>query len=69
MSLMWIPAETTVPPGAIARSASTISSPTGAKTIAASRSDAAGSPTAPAHSAPSERASSWVSVSPSRVSA
>ena len=36
MSLMWMPAQTTVPPGASARSAAGTSAPTGAKMIAAS---------------------------------
>ena len=36
MSLMWMPAQTTTPPGAVARSAAGTSAPTGAKMIAAS---------------------------------
>ena len=54
MSDMWIPAQTTVPPFATARSAAGTSSPAGAKMIAASSSSGGGPP--PAHSAPSERA-------------
>src|SRR3954462_9847420 len=55
MSLMWIPAQTTVAPLALARSATGTSSPTGAKTTAASIGSGGGSATAPAPSAPRPR--------------
>src|SRR3954454_20860306 len=55
MSLMWMPAHTTTPPGASARSAAGTSAPTGAKTIAASSSSGAGPIASPAHSAPISR--------------
>ena len=42
MSLMWIPAQTTTPPFAVARSAAGTSAPTGAKMIAASSSSGGG---------------------------
>ena len=42
MSLMWMPAQTTVPPLALARSAAGTSAPTGAKMIAASSSSGGG---------------------------
>ena len=61
MSLMWMPAQTTTPPGASARSAAGTSSPTGAKTIAAS-SGSGSSPAPPAHSAPSPRANACFSA-------
>ena len=50
---MWIPAHTTVPPGATARSAAGTSAPTGAKMIAASSGSGPGFIASPAHSAPS----------------
>src|SRR5215211_3123405 len=52
MSLMWMPAHTTAPPFASARSASGTSAPAGAKTIAASSSSGGRSPDSPTHSAP-----------------
>ena len=55
---MWMPAHTTTPPGAHARSAATTSSPAGAKMIAASSGSGAGPVESPAHSAPSDSASS-----------
>src|SRR6266511_2188464 len=67
MSLMWIPAHTTVPPFATAASAAGTSSPAGAKMIAASSSS--GGLPAPAHSAPSSRANACASTSRSRVTA
>ena len=69
MSDMWIPAHTTVPPGATARSATGTSAPTGANTIAASSGSGGPSSESPAHSAPSSRANAWPSMSPGRVSA
>ena len=53
MSLMWIPAHTTVPPFATAPSASGTSAPTGAKMIAASSSSGGVWSVSPAHTAPS----------------
>ena len=49
---MWMPALTTVPPGAMARSAAGTRAPTGAKRSAASSSSGGASFDAPAHSAP-----------------
>ena len=66
---MWMPAQTTVAPFAVARSAAGTSSPTGAKMMAASSSSGAAPSESPAHSAPSSRASSWASVSSARVNA
>ena len=66
---MWIPAQTTVPPGASVRSAAGTSAPAEAKMIAASSSCGGGSSIAPAQVAPSERANAWVSSSPERVNA
>src|SRR5581483_6611636 len=68
MSVMWMPAQTTVPPRASAASACGTSSPAGAKMIAAS-SSAGRSPAAPAHSAPSSTASDCARSSPARVNA
>ncbi len=71
---MWMPAQTTVPPGATARRATGTSSPAGAKTIAAS--SASGGPASPssetseppsvspAQTAPSSSAKRCVSASP-----
>ena len=53
---MWIPPQTTVPPGARARSATGTSAPSGAKTIAASSGSGGASSEPPAHTAPSSRA-------------
>ena len=64
MSLMWIPAQTTVPPFATAASAAGTSAPAGAKTIAASSSSGGGPRTSPAHSAPSARANACACSSP-----
>ena len=69
MSLMWIPAHTTLPPFATARSAAGTSSPAGAKMSAASSSSGAGPSASPAHSAPSERANACDSTSSARVKA
>ena len=69
MSLMWMPAQTTVPPFAVARSAAGTCSPTGANRIAASSSSGAGPAASPAHSAPSSRANRCASSSPARVNA
>src|SRR5581483_4195875 len=56
-SLMWMPAQTTAPPRSRARSAWRTSGPTGAKMIAASSGSGGASSDAPAHTAPSSRAS------------
>src|SRR6266545_3416325 len=69
MSVMWIPAQTTVPPLPTARNARGTSSPTGAKMIAASSSSGGPAFVAPAQSAPSSSASACASSSPGRVSA
>ena len=69
MSLMWIPAHTTTPAGASARSAAGTSAPTGAKTIAASSSSGGGPIASPAHSQPSESANACEAVSSARVNA
>ena len=66
---MWIPAQTTVAPFAVARSAAGTSSPAGAKMIAASSSSGAGPAESPAHSAPSSSASDCAASSPARVNA
>ena len=58
---MWIPAHTTTPPGAVARSAAGTSSPAGAKMIAASSGSGPSAIASPAHSAPSDIASSCAS--------
>jgi hypothetical protein len=52
ISLMWIPPQTTVPPGATARSAAGTSAPSGANRIAASSGSGGASPEPPDHSAP-----------------
>jgi hypothetical protein len=69
MSLMWIPAQTTVPPRSTARRAAGTSSPAGAKRMAASRGSGGVSPESPAHSAPRDRANARASRSPGRVKA
>jgi len=69
MSLMWMPAQTTVPPGAIALSAAGTSGPAGAKISAPSSSCGGRSSLPPAQTAPSDRANAWVSSSPGRVNA
>ena len=69
MSLMWIPPQTTVPPGRTARSASGTSSPAGAKISAASSSTSGRSSVPPAQIAPWDRANSCVRASPGRVKA
>ena len=66
---MWIPPQTTVPPGATARSAAGTSAPSGAKMIAASSGSGGGAPEPPAHTAPSRRANSCAASSPGRVKA
>ncbi len=66
---MWMPALITLAPFALAFSASTISPPSGANTIAPSNSSGGACPDAPAHSAPSERANAWPSSSPGFVNA
>src|SRR3989304_2160932 len=55
MSLMWMPAQTTVPPGSTARRATGTSSPAGANRIAASGGSGGASPGAPGPSAPRAR--------------
>ncbi len=69
MSLMWMPAQTTVPPGATAWSATGTSAPTGAKMMAASSGSGGASPDEPAQAAPSSRAKRAASRSPGRVKA
>ena len=64
MSLMWIPAQTTVPPFVTARSAVGTSAPTGAKMIAASSGSGGVSSEAPLHTAPRLRANACALVSP-----
>src|SRR6266568_3851535 len=67
MSLMWIPAHTTVPPFATARSASGTSAPTGAKMMAASSSSGGTSVESPAQAAPIAHANACPAASPGRV--
>src|SRR6266576_3598158 len=69
MSVMWMPAQTTLPPFASARSASGTSAPTGAKMMAASSSSGGRSSEPPAQTAPSSRANACPSSSPGRVKA
>ncbi len=69
MSDMWMPAQTTVPPGARALSAAGTSSPAEAKMIAASIGSGGGSSLPPAQLAPSSRAKACVRSSPGRVNA
>ena len=59
---MWMPAHTTVPPFAIARSAAGTSAPTGAKMIAASSGAGGAAVDSPAHVAPSSRANACADV-------
>src|SRR5207245_1552502 len=61
MSLMWMPAHTTVPPLPTARKAAGTSAPMGAYRIAASSGSGGAASEPPAHSAPSERAKRCVS--------
>src|SRR5262245_22478071 len=67
MSDMWMPAQTIVPPLAVARSAFGTSVPTGAKMIAPSSSSGGGSSDQPAHSQPSSSANARPSSSPWRT--
>ena len=67
--VIWIPAQTTLPPGARAFSACGTSSPAEAKMIAASSSSGGSSSLPPAQLAPRLRANSWVRSSPGRVKA
>ena len=69
MSLMWMPAQTTTPPLAVAFKAAGTSCPAGAKMIAASSSSGPGPIESPAHSAPSSRANDCDSSSSARVNA
>src|SRR5690606_8151304 len=69
MSLMWMPAHTTVPPLSVARSAAGTSSPAGAKISAASSGGGGASSPAPTQQGPSWRANAWLSTSLSRVKA
>ncbi len=69
MSLMWMPAHTTTPPGPTRESASGTSAPTGAKMIAASSGRGGGSVDGPAHTAPRLNANCWAAVSPGDVNA
>jgi hypothetical protein len=63
---MWMPAQTTRPPGATARSAAGTSAPTGAKMIAASSGAGAAAVESPAQAAPRPLAKSRPRVSPGR---
>src|ERR1051326_7022145 len=67
MSLMWMPAQTTLPPLTTLRSAATTSSPAGAKMIAASSGRDSDVP--PAQIAPMRFAKACAATSPSRVKA
>ena len=69
MSLMYIPAQTTVPPRFTAFRARGTSSPTGAKMIAESSPSGGASVESPAHTAPSSRAKRLARSSPGRVKA
>ena len=69
MSLMWMPAQTTVPPLRDGRSAAGTSAPTGAKMIAASSCAGGASSDPPAQTAPSARAKACAGASPGRVKA
>jgi len=69
MSLMWMPAHTTVPPLTTARSAAGTSGPAGAKMMAASSGSGGGASEVPAHSAPNPSAKRCASRSPARVKA
>ena len=69
MSLMWMPAQTTVAPLQVAASACGTSSPAGANRIAASSGDGGMASDGPAQAAPSARANAWERVSPGRVKA
>src|SRR5260221_10552082 len=63
MSLIWMPAQTTRPPGATALSAAGTRAPTGAKMMAASSGSGGGASDGPARAAPSERAKTWAVTS------
>ncbi len=69
ISLMWMPAHTTVPPLASPSSALGTRWPLEAKMIAASRAVGAGSSEPPAHRAPSSRAKACLAASLGRVKA
>ena len=69
MSLMWMPPQTTVPPGRIARSAAGTSAPTGAKMIAASSASGGGCIGAAGPLAAEPRANACAGASPGRVKA
>ena len=69
MSLMWIPAQTTVPPFATACSAAGTKDPMGAKISAASSGTGGTASDPPAQTAPSSRANDWAAMSPGRVNA
>ena len=66
---MWMPAQTTMPPGPVARRAAGTNSPAGAKMIAASSGSGGCSSEKPAHSAPTSSAKRLPSSSPGRVKA
>ena len=69
MALMWMPAQTTAPPGASARSAAGTSAPTGAKISAASSSEGGAASESPAQAAPRARANRFAASSPGRTKA
>src|SRR3982750_3843849 len=64
MSVMWMPAQATMPAGDTRDSASGTSAPTGAKMIAASSGSGGASVDAPAHAHPSSRALAGPAVRP-----
>ena len=67
ISLMWMPAHTTMPPFFTASSADTTSGPSLAKMMHASSFSGGRLPLPPAQHAPSDRANSCFRASPSRV--
>ena len=69
MSVMWIPAHTTIPPGPVRDSASGTRRPAGAKMIAACSGAGGGSVEAPAHTQPRLRANACFCASPGDVNA
>src|ERR1051326_2117341 len=66
MSLIWMPPQTTDPPGFTARSASGTRSPTGAKMIAASRGSGGGLSESPVQTATMPSANAPAFSSPTR---
>src|SRR4051794_41897540 len=66
MSLMWMPAQTTLPPLATEASAAGTSSPAGAKMMAASSGSGGGSLEQPPPPAPGERGDASARAAPGR---